>query len=257
MRNYGKPRFSIVVLSIVVFPLIILVAPLSSACTGSTPQDREIPVRLTGGRLDPGTIRVGQNDSVTLNLESDQPGTLHLHGYDLEQEVKAGEVTGFMFVADASGRFRIAFHAAGEDHQESGHGEVFESAILQPGDSFSIVATPEMEGTVISYHGHLHPEIIGSVGVAADAPAADTAMVEIRDGDSDLPEVVVRPGTTIIWSNHSSEIQVLDSADHVEIMEDFPGAPGHPEESTDPGHSHAEGSEVEEIEVGFLEVQPR
>lgn len=246
MRKSDKTWFSIVV-----FPLIVLLVLVSAACAATAPQELEIPVKLTAGQLDPGTIRVGQNDTITLKIESDQPGVLHLHGYDQVHEVKSGEVTDFVFFADASGRFRIAFHSAEADpiiHEESGHGEVFESEVLYPGDAFSIVVTPELAGKVISYHSHLHPEVIGSVRVAADAPAADTVTVEIRDGETDFSEVVVGPGTTIIWTNHSSETQLLASGVHVEIVEDS---------HVEPGHSHEESSEVEEIDVGFLEVQPR
>jgi hypothetical protein len=154
-------------LPIVVFSLIILPVVLSAACAASEPRELEIPVRMTAGQLYPAIIRVGQNDTVTLKIESDQPGSLHLHGYDLDHEVKSGEVTDLVFVADASGRFRIAFHLAGDDttgHQEPGHDEVAEAS---------------------------HDD------------------------------------------------------------------PGHQEEDGGPGHGHEEDGEVEEIEVGFLEVQPR
>jgi len=89
---------------------------------------RRRPTRTgkTAGQLDPGTIKVGQNDTVTLKIEADQSGSVHLHGYDLEQDVASGDIIDFVFLADASGRFRIAFHAAGVDHHQTsgGHHEV-------------------------------------------------------------------------------------------------------------------------------------
>lgn len=119
MRKSSTFKFSAII-----FPLIIGLALLAAACgTATAPQELEIPVKLTAGQLDPGTIQVGQNDTVTLKIESDQPGSIHLHGYDLEQEVNSGEVIDLVFVADASGRFKFTFHAAVEDpdsHQEAG-----------------------------------------------------------------------------------------------------------------------------------------
>ena len=121
MKKSIKFRFGIIF-----FPLMLSLALLAVACGGAGPLQREIAVKLTAGQLDPGTIKVGQNDTVTLKIEADQPGSVHLHGYDLEQDVASGDIIDFVFLADASGRFRIAFHAAGVDHHQTsgGHHEV-------------------------------------------------------------------------------------------------------------------------------------
>lgn len=124
-------------LSIAVVTLITLPAVFSAACGGSAPRELEIPVKFTAGQLYPAIIRVGQNDTVTLKVESDQPGALHLHGYDLDHEVKSGGATDLVFVADATGRFRIAFHLAGDDttgrqEPEPGHDEFTEAAHDDP-----------------------------------------------------------------------------------------------------------------------------
>ena len=87
------------------------------ACGGGGPEELEIAVKLEGDRLGPETIQVGQGDTVTLKIEPDRPGEIHLHGYDIERDLKAGQVTEMVFVADATGRFRITFHAAEEEHQ--------------------------------------------------------------------------------------------------------------------------------------------
>ena len=68
--------------------------------------------KFSGKQLTPETIRVTQDENVTLNLETDRPGSFHIHGYDLEKEAAVGEVTEFQFVANATGRFRITFHGA-------------------------------------------------------------------------------------------------------------------------------------------------
>ena len=77
-------------------------------------------------KLVPKIIRVKQNDRVTLKIETMQNGIMHLHGYDIENEVKKGELGNFHFEANATGRFKITFHAKEEHaHKEEvqKHGE--------------------------------------------------------------------------------------------------------------------------------------
>ncbi len=87
-------------------------AAVSEFVSNGTPQESVVAVNFSGKQLTPETIRVTQGDNVTLNLETDRPGSFHVHGYDLEKEAVVGEVTEFQFVADATGRFRITFHGA-------------------------------------------------------------------------------------------------------------------------------------------------
>ena len=101
--------------------LVILTTALAAACGPSDPEEVEIEVSLQDKQLVPQTIRVSQDDTVTLKVDSDAPGSLHLHGYDIEQTVTPGTVADFVFVADATGRYRIAFHpAAAGGHGDSG-----------------------------------------------------------------------------------------------------------------------------------------
>ena len=87
-------------------------AAVSEFVSNGTPQESVVAVNFSGKQLTPETIRVTQGDNVTLNLETDRPGSFHVHGYHLEKEAVVGEVTEFQFVADATGRFRITFHGA-------------------------------------------------------------------------------------------------------------------------------------------------
>ncbi len=58
---------------------------------------------------------------VTLKIEADKRGEFHIHGYDIQQDVGAAEVTDFFFEADTTGRFKITFHSL--DEVEHGHEE--------------------------------------------------------------------------------------------------------------------------------------
>lgn len=108
------------------FPVLLsLVASmlLAAACGSSEPDHRNIPVKLEGGKLRPDTIRVGQGDTVTLQIEAEEPGEIHLHGYDIEAEVSDDSITDLAFVANDTGRFRITFHAAGIEGADHGSHE--------------------------------------------------------------------------------------------------------------------------------------
>ncbi len=119
--------------------LAVLMTILAAGCSNSGPQAVEVAVSLQDNALTPGTIRVGQGDTVTLKIEGDAPGSLHLHGYDLEENITPGEIAVFAFVADATGRYRIAFHPAAEGGE--GH----------PGEPASSIATGSMAAGSMSH----------------------------------------------------------------------------------------------------------
>ena len=221
---------------VLIVAIAFLVALLAAACGGGEPEDLEIPVKLEHEKLDPETIKVKQGDMVTLKIEADGPGEFHLHGYDIEQDVGAGEVTDFFFEADTTGRFKITFHSLDEGE----HGKIFQSAILEPGDSFAFQVPHHLEGETIPYHSHLHPETSGSIHISDDAPAYDQVSIEIRDMAVHPAETTTRPGTTIIWTNNDSVSQTVHS--------------GHHEGMSSGGHEE-EGKE--ETGIGILEVRPR
>ena len=121
-----------------------------AACGGAGPEDVEIEVSLQDKELSPATIQVGQDDNVTLRIQSDATGSVHLHGYDVEQEVSPEEVAEFIFVADATGRYRMTFHPAsvaggGNHHDGGGHDMPVESEMPV---SVSITAEPDEAGGV-------------------------------------------------------------------------------------------------------------
>jgi hypothetical protein len=68
-------------------------------------------------------IRVKQRDVVKLRWGTDQPLTLHLHGYDIEQKVEAGTIAEMKFTARATGRFPIHLHDARDRAGSPSHHE--------------------------------------------------------------------------------------------------------------------------------------
>ncbi len=87
------------------------------------PSERTFALSIENGAMDPGEIEVREGDRVTLRLTSDKPTEVHLHGYDLEEEVSPGEAATLSFEADLPGRFEI------EDHESE---DVLGVLLVQP-----------------------------------------------------------------------------------------------------------------------------
>ena len=65
-------------------------------------------------------LRVSQGDNVSIHFTSDEPGEIHLHGYDLTAPVSPGSSGELNFVAATAGAFAINFHVFASDGMESG-----------------------------------------------------------------------------------------------------------------------------------------
>jgi hypothetical protein len=70
-------------------------------------------------QLDSNVIRITQGAQVTISWTSDEAGSLHLHGYDIEFDVGPKETKSITFLAKATGRFPVTSHGFGG---EDGHG---------------------------------------------------------------------------------------------------------------------------------------
>lgn len=99
-----------------------------AACGSDGPQDLSFDLSVEHRELVPaGDIVVSQGDSVTMTVTVDEPGSVHLHGYDIEVEAAPGAPAVIAFTADATGRFGLMFHAMEEDEhtaEEHADGEL-------------------------------------------------------------------------------------------------------------------------------------
>jgi hypothetical protein len=77
-------------------------------------------------------IRVKQNDVVKLEWSTDKPISVHLHGYDIEKEIKPGAITEMMFVARATGRFTVEPHIGKTPAGGHAHGDVLVTIEVYP-----------------------------------------------------------------------------------------------------------------------------
>lgn len=89
------------------------VTQMTARPTASTSaQATVLEVRLAKGSVTPPTdrVKVPLGSRVVIRFTSDISDTVHVHGYDIEQAVRAGTTTDIAFVADLQGTFEVETH---------------------------------------------------------------------------------------------------------------------------------------------------
>ncbi len=237
--------------------LLIASVLVFAACSDdSGPKDVQFDLAIQDGaiNLDPPVMKVSQGDNVTFNIDSDEMGSFHLHGYDFETDVGPSETAALAFTANATGKFPFTFH--GGSHEEEGegidlvtHGAFFESETLEEGDSFSLGITHELEGKTVVFHNHMDHEKTGMIMISEDGAESGTVQVRLLEDSSFEPvEISARPGATVIWTNASTVAG--------RVVSGPPPGGDHEDEHEEEEHED-EHEDEEEITLGSLEVHPR
>ena len=102
----------LLVAALVLGGLFFALRPDTSA---EDPQERTVNLEIEGDTMTPSEITVGEGDELTLRVNADRQVEIHLHGYDLEQEVEPGASATLSFEADQTGRFEIEAEGTGEE----------------------------------------------------------------------------------------------------------------------------------------------
>lgn len=61
----------------------------------------------------PHRVKVAKGSPVRILVSSDVDDEVHVHGYDIEREVSAGQSTTIDFTADQTGVFEVETHESG------------------------------------------------------------------------------------------------------------------------------------------------
>jgi hypothetical protein len=79
---------------------------------GTSSATTEIVVQVADGKVMPPThrVKVDKGATIRLRVTSDTEDALHVHGYDIEQELPAGKQATLEFTADETGLFEVETH---------------------------------------------------------------------------------------------------------------------------------------------------
>jgi hypothetical protein len=98
-------------------------SPTASPPSGdATPAATDTPTPTPKPTVDPGPLLTGANvtklrvtkgDTVRFRVRSPQAEEVHVHGYDLKQDLKAGRTASMSFKATIDGIFEIEFEHSG------------------------------------------------------------------------------------------------------------------------------------------------
>lgn len=101
----SRTRLAIVAGVVVVF--VAVGALLALRGTGGGGQAVSIDLRVTGGTMVPADPTARHGDTVTMTITTDRDEEVHLHGYDIAFECRAGQPLTKTFRADKTGAFDI------------------------------------------------------------------------------------------------------------------------------------------------------
>jgi Cupredoxin-like domain len=87
----------------------------SSSSTGPSAKATEIVVSVKDGKVSPKAhrVKVPEGSPVQILVSSDVDDEVHVHGYDIEREVSAGQSTTIEFTANQTGVFEVETHESG------------------------------------------------------------------------------------------------------------------------------------------------
>ncbi|MFE3448183.1 hypothetical protein ACFXJ8_04540 [Nonomuraea sp. NPDC059194] len=82
------------------------------ATVAPAPGDPHAQITIAGGKVTPpsGWLEVKRGQTVTLTVTSDVADELHVHGFDLGQELQPGKPAVISFKADMTGVFEVETH---------------------------------------------------------------------------------------------------------------------------------------------------
>jgi hypothetical protein len=107
MTRYRVP---IVVAAVAIFVAVGGVLIFANQNAGG--KNVTLNVTVTGAKsMSPSDLLAHHNDNVTINVTSDTDGEVHLHGYDIHFDTKAGQVVTQTFKADKTGDFEIEWES--------------------------------------------------------------------------------------------------------------------------------------------------
>ncbi|WP_223668680.1 hypothetical protein [Kangiella shandongensis] len=104
----------------ILFTLLVITSPLPLGATNDITTHRIVihEGKVKGEQ----TLKFNQGTSINIEIKSDKNMELHVHGYDIKLDLKAGITAKLSFDAQVAGRFSVTRHDA---HGNDSHGALF------------------------------------------------------------------------------------------------------------------------------------
>ena len=244
------------------FWLTLLILLIAACGSDTEPQTRIFDLDIAGGSLDDEhrTLRVDHNDEVVLRITSDQQGSFHLHGYNLETNLTPGETAALAFTANATGKFDFEMHTASAGHSGSDHSHdsTTESctAELPTGAAEPGINLTTMPGTEAGMlHLAVDPEnfVLGADPDASDMPVGHWHLYV----DGELTGMYTKDEASVMLSQGEHDIMVaLADTSHCDYeFQEMRTVTI--EEGAAMDHKGDQQPVSEDILLGSLEVYPR
>ncbi len=100
-----------IVVGLVVVAFVVVAGFLALQGIGTPAQARSIDLKVSGTSMSPDNPSAHYNDTVTMTITTDKDEEIHLHGYDIPFDCKAGQPLTRTFKADKTGNFDIEIEA--------------------------------------------------------------------------------------------------------------------------------------------------
>jgi len=102
----------LLLIGVVVVVFVAAGAFIAFRGAGGGGQTRNVTLTVAGDKMTPDKIDAKQGDTLNVTMVSDKDGEVHLHGYDVHFEGRAGEKVTKSFKADKTGSFEIEEEAS-------------------------------------------------------------------------------------------------------------------------------------------------
>ena len=100
--------------------------PLLIGCTAkpSITDETIIKITISQGKMKPQEMAFSFNQEKTLLITSDVAAELHIHGYEIKQELSPDQITNISFITNLAGRYPMELHL-GDNELEIGSLSVY------------------------------------------------------------------------------------------------------------------------------------
>jgi len=104
------------VVAAVVMALLASASPVQPAEAPQTVKNFRVTIENTKPGVTAPVLKATQGDALTIDITSDRPGTVEIHGYQKKVDVAPGRVSTLSFAASIAGRFPIDLHGRDGRH---------------------------------------------------------------------------------------------------------------------------------------------